>query len=163
MLKSLGGIKGCKYKSCLKKNQNAPRPSLNIPHHSQGGKNVKTFRCWDQRLQIQNLFMAFKRVPQWKQLWVNSIMSGRSPPLYCELTLIAMQGHNKNSKNKIETIIMYVVCSTPSHMAWVVIMVIIYHYIGYKYKATTYRRKKVGEKSCVTFLLCDPGWYVQRT
>ena len=26
------------------------------------GKNVKTFR-WDQRLQIQNLFMAFKQVP----------------------------------------------------------------------------------------------------
>ena len=29
-----------------------------------GGKNVKTFR-WDHRLQIQNLFMAFKRVPRW--------------------------------------------------------------------------------------------------
>ena len=27
------------------------------------GKNVKTFR-WDQRLQIQNLFMAFKQVPR---------------------------------------------------------------------------------------------------
>ena len=27
----------------------------------------------------------------------------------------------------------------------------------------THRRKKVDEKSCVTFLLCDPGWYVQRT
>ena len=25
------------------------------------------------------------------------------------------------------------------------------------------RRKKVDDKSCVTFLLCDPGWYVQRT
>ena len=24
-------------------------------------------------------------------------------------------------------------------------------------------RRKVDEKSCVTFLLCDPGWYVQRT
>ena len=23
-----------------------------------------------------------------------------------------------------------------------------------------HRRKKVDEKSCVTFLLCDPGWYV---
>ena len=30
-----------------------------------------------------------------------------------------------------------------------------------KYKGT-HRRKKVDEKSCVTFLLCDPGWYVQR-
>ena len=32
---------------------------LSIPQS--GGKNVKTFRC-DHRLQIQNLFMAFKRV-----------------------------------------------------------------------------------------------------
>ena len=41
-------VVGC----CLKKNQNAPR----------GGGNVKLF--WlNQRLQIQNLFMAFKRVP----------------------------------------------------------------------------------------------------
>ena len=36
---------------------------LSIPQS--GGKNVKTFR-WDQRLQIQNLFKAFKRVPRWK-------------------------------------------------------------------------------------------------
>ena len=34
---------GCKYKT------------------SSGGKHVKMFR-WDHRLQIQNLFMAFKRV-----------------------------------------------------------------------------------------------------
>ena len=27
----------------------------------------------------------------------------------------------------------------------------------------THSRKKVDEKFCVTFLLCDPGWYVQRT
>ena len=33
---------------------------LSIPQL--GGKNVKTFR-WDHRLQIQNLFMAFERVP----------------------------------------------------------------------------------------------------
>ena len=25
-----------------------------------------------------------------------------------------------------------------------------------------YRRRKVDEKSCVTFLLCDPGWYVHK-
>ena len=30
-------------------------------------------------------------------------------------------------------------------------------------KLRQHRRKKVDEKSCVTFLLCDPGWYVQRT
>ena len=47
----------------LKKNQNAPRPSEHPP--VRGEKNGKTFR-WDQRLQIQNLFMAFKRVPRWK-------------------------------------------------------------------------------------------------
>ena len=27
----------------------------------------------------------------------------------------------------------------------------------------THRRKKAYQKSCVTFLLCDSGWYVQRT
>ena len=34
----------------------------NIPQS--GGKNDKKLR-WDRRLQIQNLFIAFKRVPQW--------------------------------------------------------------------------------------------------
>ena len=32
-----------------------------------------------------------------KHYWVNSIMLGRSPPLYCTLTLIAMQGHQKKT------------------------------------------------------------------
>ena len=45
----------------LKKNQNTPRPSEDPP--AMGKNNVKTFR-WDQRLQIQNLFMAFKQVPR---------------------------------------------------------------------------------------------------
>ena len=27
---------------------------------------------------------------------------------------------------------------------------------------TTLRRRKVDEKSCVIFLLCDPGWYVHK-
>ena len=35
---------------------------------------------------------------------VNNIIPGRSPPLYCTLTLIAMQGHQTKSKNKTETI-----------------------------------------------------------
>ena len=35
---------------------------LRIPQSE--GENVKTFR-WDQRLQRQNLFMAFNRVPRW--------------------------------------------------------------------------------------------------
>ena len=46
--------------ACLKKNQNAPRPSEHLPVRRE---NVKTFR-WDHKLQIQNLFMAFKRVPR---------------------------------------------------------------------------------------------------
>ena len=73
------------------KNQNAPRPSEHPP--VRGGGNVKTFR-WDQRLQMQNLFMAFK----WISLMVvtlgqHSIMSERSPPLYCTLILITMHSH----------------------------------------------------------------------
>ena len=35
---------------------------LSIPQS--GGKNIKTIR-WDDRLQIQNLFMASKRAPLW--------------------------------------------------------------------------------------------------
>ena len=42
--------------SCLNKNLNASRPSEHPPIR---GENVKSFR-WDHRLQIQNLFMAFK-------------------------------------------------------------------------------------------------------
>ena len=43
-----------------KKNMNASRP---CEHPQVRGENVKTFR-WDHRLQIQNIFMAFKRVPR---------------------------------------------------------------------------------------------------
>ena len=51
------------FAGCVLNNyQNVPRPS---EHPPVGGKYVKTFR-WDQRLQIQNLFTAFKRVPRWK-------------------------------------------------------------------------------------------------
>ena len=42
-------------------NLNASRPSEHPPVR---GKNVKTF-TWDHRLQRQNPFMAFKRVPRW--------------------------------------------------------------------------------------------------
>ena len=45
----------------LKKNLNASRPS---EHLQVRGENVKTFRG-GHRLQRQNLFMAFKRVPRW--------------------------------------------------------------------------------------------------
>ena len=45
----------------LKKKLNASEPSEHPPARR---KNVKTFR-WDHRLQIQNLFMAFKRVSRW--------------------------------------------------------------------------------------------------
>ena len=48
-------------KNLLKKKLNAPRPSEHPPVR---GENVKTFR-WDHRLQIQNLFIAFKRAPRW--------------------------------------------------------------------------------------------------
>ena len=44
----------------IKKNLNAPRPFEHPPVRE---KNVETFR-WDHRLQIQNLFMAYKRVPR---------------------------------------------------------------------------------------------------
>ena len=58
----------------------------------------------------------------------NSIMSGRSPPLYCTLTLIAMQGHQTDIKTQQKQC-----CSTSSYM-----VVIIYCYINYEDKATTW-------------------------
>ena len=50
-------------RSCCvsKENLNASRPSEHPPVREE---NVKTFRL-DHRLQIQNLFMTFKRVPRW--------------------------------------------------------------------------------------------------
>ena len=77
----------------LKKNLNASRP---FEHPPVGGENVKTFRS-DHTLQIQNLFMAFKRVPRWQEHWVNGIVPGINPPLCCILTLIAMQEHQKKT------------------------------------------------------------------
>ena len=57
--------------------------------------------------------------------WVNSIMSGRSPPLYCTLTLFAMQGHQKNIKNKrLRT--KQRLRNTPSHMVIVVIYYVLH-------------------------------------
>ena len=46
------------YIYILKKKQNTPIPSEHPPVRR---KNGKTFR-WDQRLQIPNLFMAFKHL-----------------------------------------------------------------------------------------------------
>ena len=49
------------FTTALKKNLNASRPS---EHPSIRWENVKTFRWDHNRPQIQNLFMAFKRVPR---------------------------------------------------------------------------------------------------
>ena len=46
---------------CSKKNLNTSRPSELPPVR---GQNVQTFR-WGHRLQRQNIFMAFNRVPRW--------------------------------------------------------------------------------------------------
>ena len=49
---------------------------------------------------------GIKRAPRWwyySKPWVNSTMSGRSPPLYYTLTLIVRQGHQTKSKNKTGT------------------------------------------------------------
>ena len=65
--------------------------------------------------------------------WVNSIISGRSPPLYCTLTLIAMQGHQKRQRkkqNKIKYGTRYIV--------------IIYCYIGCEDEVTTLKRERRG-------------------
>ena len=40
---------------------------------------------------------GIKRVPQCNYIGSTSIISGRSPPLYCTLTLISMQGHRNHN------------------------------------------------------------------
>ena len=44
--------------------------------------------------------MAFNRVPRWYSDRVNSIMSGRNPPLYCTFTLLAIQGHQTKQRQR---------------------------------------------------------------
>ena len=68
----------------LKENLNVSIDLLSIPVR---GKILKRLG-WDHRLQIQNLFMAFKRVPRWEEHWVNVVISGINPPLCFTLTLI---------------------------------------------------------------------------
>ena len=106
----------------LKKQQNVPRPSEHPP--VRGGKIAKTFR-WDQRLQIQNLFMAFKRVVE--------IALGQQYNVGEKPTVILYTYINRHAGTPEKTVkTKQRRCSTPSHM-----VVIIYYYIGYKYKVTT--------------------------
>ena len=63
------------------------------------GENVKTLRR-DHRLQRQNIFMAFKRVPVTLGQQYN-VEVKPTVILYTYCTLIAMQGHKKNF-NKLD-------------------------------------------------------------
>ena len=89
----------------LKKNQNASRPSEYPP--VRGGQIVKTFR-WDQRLQIQNLFMAFKRVPRLGSPMEITLGQqynvGEKPTVILYTYINRHAGTPENSKNKTETI-----------------------------------------------------------
>ena len=119
-MEAYGGVWRC----FLKKNQATPRLS---EHPSVMGEKMSKRLGGIKRLQIQNLFMAFKQVPRCRYHWVHSIMSGRNPPLYCTFTLIAMQGHQKNIRSKPETM-EYTITHGSSNI----------HYKGCKYKATTW-------------------------
>ena len=72
-------------------------------------------------------------------------MSGRSPPLYCTFTLIAMQGHQKNIKNKPETIL----CFLPIHSGYQVVRWT-YHQPG------SHRRKVTQEEGHTGFFIHPP-------
>ena len=61
--------------ACLKKNQNAPRPS---EYPQVRGENVKTFIRWDHRLRIKNLFMTVKRVPDGSNIGSTVICRGQT-------------------------------------------------------------------------------------
>ena len=59
---------------------------------------------------------------------------GKSPPLYCTFTLIAMQRHQKNREGKV-------VPGTSSN----IMVVIIYCYMGYEDEVTTLKREQRDE------------------
>ena len=69
-------VSGNHFSFFFKKNLNASRPSEHPPVR---GENVKTFlrTRWDHRLQIQNLFIAFIRVPRWYDGGSNIGSAGR--------------------------------------------------------------------------------------
>ena len=71
---------------------NAPRPSEHPPVR---GKSVKTFR-WDHRLQIQNFFMAFKRVPLYDIIGLARTLRFR----YITVIDFDIDGHNKSGRAK---------------------------------------------------------------
>ena len=54
-------------------------------------------------MQVQHSYNSSTNNGQLKVVEISSIMSGRSLPLYCTLTLIAMQGHQTKNKHKTET------------------------------------------------------------
>ena len=83
----------------FKEKLNASRPSEHPPVR---GKSAKTFR-WDHRLQIQNLFMAFKRIPDSSIILGQQYNTGEKPTvmLYTYVILIAIiQGHQIKTKTK---------------------------------------------------------------
>ena len=89
-----------------------------------GGKNVKTFR-WDQRLQIQNLFMASKWFLQVRTLGQHYNV-GEKPTVIMYSYINRHAGTPEKQQKQKQC------CSTSSNM-----VVVIYCYIGCKDKATT--------------------------
>ena len=77
------------------KNQNAPRPSEHPP--VKGGKILKRLGGFTGYIYVVR---SYEGTPI--GAWVNSKMSGRSPPLYYPITatLIAMQGHQTDQRQK---------------------------------------------------------------
>ena len=55
---------------------------------------MSTFR-WDHRLQYKTSSWHLDGFPNGSNIGVNSVMSGRNPPLCCTLPLIAMQEHEE--------------------------------------------------------------------
>ena len=85
----------------LKKIQNAPRPSEHPPIREEKCQNVEVA---SKAANNKTSSWHLNGFPDGNNTdWVNSIMSRRRLPLYCTFTLIAMQGHQKNIKNKPET------------------------------------------------------------
>ena len=84
-----------------KKNLNAPRPSEHSPVREKNVKSLGGIIGCKYKTSSEHL----NRFPDGSNIASTvRIMSGRSPPLYCTLTLIAVQGHQTKSKIKTEMV-----------------------------------------------------------
>ena len=78
----------------LDKNPNASKPSEPPP----SGEKLSKYLGGNIGCRDKDSLHGIQRVPQCSLHQADIIVSRRSPPLYCTLALITMQGHENNNE-----------------------------------------------------------------